>query len=212
VGLRYRGVMGHREDLLAGAKRCLIEKGYARTTARDIVAASGTNLASIGYHYGSKEALLNQALMQAIEEWSEALAAAMAVDTGPGATPIDRFEAIWNNVVELFATHRHLWAASFEILAQIEHVPDVRSAFIEANKQSRPGLARVFQGLDSAIDEKAARVLGSFHQALLTGVMAQWLIDPDSAPSGHDLAGALRIIMTGGEPKATSGESRRLLP
>ena len=41
--------MGHREDLLEGAKRCLYEKGYARTTARDIVAASGTNLASIGY-------------------------------------------------------------------------------------------------------------------------------------------------------------------
>lgn len=49
--------MGHREDLLEGAKRCLLEKGYARTTARDIGAASGTNLASIGYHYGSKEAL-----------------------------------------------------------------------------------------------------------------------------------------------------------
>ena len=31
--------MGHREDLLAGAKRSLYEKGYAGTTARDIVAA-----------------------------------------------------------------------------------------------------------------------------------------------------------------------------
>jgi len=53
--------MGHREDLLAGAVRCLREKGYAHTTARDIVAASGTNLASIGYHYGSTKALLNAA-------------------------------------------------------------------------------------------------------------------------------------------------------
>ena len=57
--------MGHKDDLLDGAKRCLYEKGYARTTARDIVAASGTNLASIGYHYGSKENLLNAALMSA---------------------------------------------------------------------------------------------------------------------------------------------------
>ena len=40
--------MSHREDLLAGAVQCLREKGYAHTTARDIVAASGTNLASIG--------------------------------------------------------------------------------------------------------------------------------------------------------------------
>ena len=42
--------MSHKEDLLAGAVACLREKGYAHTTARDIVAASGTNLASIGYH------------------------------------------------------------------------------------------------------------------------------------------------------------------
>ena len=55
--------MGHREDLLVGAVACLREKGYARTTARDIVAASGTNLASIGYHYGSVTALLNAAVL-----------------------------------------------------------------------------------------------------------------------------------------------------
>ena len=53
--------MGNREDLLAGAKRCLYEKGYASTTARDIATASGTSLAAIGYHFGSKEALMNQA-------------------------------------------------------------------------------------------------------------------------------------------------------
>ena len=28
--------MGNREDLLEGAKRCLLEKGYRATTARDI--------------------------------------------------------------------------------------------------------------------------------------------------------------------------------
>ena len=39
---------------------CLREKGYAHTTARDIVAASSTNLASIGYHYGSTKALLER--------------------------------------------------------------------------------------------------------------------------------------------------------
>ena len=32
--------MGNREDLLAGAKKCLYEKGYARTTARDIASAA----------------------------------------------------------------------------------------------------------------------------------------------------------------------------
>lgn len=59
--------MGHREDLLEGAKRCLLEKGFLRTTARDIVKESGTNLASIGYHYGSKDALVVQAYVSLVE-------------------------------------------------------------------------------------------------------------------------------------------------
>jgi hypothetical protein len=37
-------------------------------------------------------------------------------------------------------------------------------------------------------------VVGSFHLALLSGVMAQWLIDPDHAPSARDLAQALQTV------------------
>jgi AcrR family transcriptional regulator len=199
--------MGHREDLLVGAKRCLIEKGYARTTARDIVAASGTNLASIGYHFGSKEALLNEALMEATDEWGVELGAAISVGTDPDAAPMEKFEVIWSRVVDLFVTHRQLWAANFEILAQIEHVPEARSVLTKANEQARPGLAMQFQNIDSEVDERSARVVGSFHQALLTGVMAQWLIDPETAPTGHDLAEGLRLIMQGvdsGSDKAKS--------
>jgi len=65
--------MGHREALLAGARQCLEEKGYARTTARDIAAAANANLASIGYHFGSKEALLNEAILRACDEWTTRL-------------------------------------------------------------------------------------------------------------------------------------------
>lgn len=38
-------------------------------------------------------------------------------------------------------------------------------------------------------------MLGSFYLALLSGVMAQWLIDPDRAPSARDLAQALQVIV-----------------
>ena len=78
--------MSHKEDLLAGAVACLREKGYAHTTARDIVAASGTNLASIGYHYGSTKALLNAAVLQALEEFGEQMAQAMGTGAIAGET------------------------------------------------------------------------------------------------------------------------------
>ncbi|WP_412540900.1 helix-turn-helix domain-containing protein [Longispora sp. K20-0274] len=79
--------MGNREDLLAGAKRCLYEKGYTRTTSRDIATAAGTSLAAIGYHFKSTEALLNLALMESMAEWGDELARALTGATDSGADP-----------------------------------------------------------------------------------------------------------------------------
>jgi AcrR family transcriptional regulator len=187
--------MGNREELLEAAKRCIYEKGYARTTARDIAAASGVSLAAIGYHFGSKDALLDAARIQAIDEWNDELGRALAADTDADATPIERFEAIWAHMLELFAAHRPLWMASFEMLAQLDHAPEVREAVAAAQQRARLGLARLFHHLDPALDERSAWAVGSFYLALLPGVMAQWLIDPDHAPSARDLAEALRVIV-----------------
>jgi AcrR family transcriptional regulator len=192
--------MGNREALLAAAKRCLYEKGYARTTARDIAAASGVSLAAIGYHFGSKDALLNEARIQAIGEWSGELTRALAADVGPDATPMERFEAIWTKVIESFETHRPLWAASFELLAEIDQAPEVRKVVADAQERARKGLASLFHGIDPALDEHTAWVVGSFYLGLLPGVMAQWLIDPEHAPSGRDLADALRAILADVSP------------
>jgi AcrR family transcriptional regulator len=190
--------MGHREDLMIGAKRCLIEKGYARTTARDIVAVSGTNLASIGYHYGSKDALLNKALVEAISESGLELSAALA-ESGPDAGPMERFESVWTRMIEQFADERQLWLASFEAFAQVDHVPVVREALADGMEQGREGVVEVFKqaGMFQEItDEATLRAIGSFYHALVTGVIAQLLVDPEHAPTGKDLANALRAIVS----------------
>lgn len=187
--------MGNREDLLIGAKKCLAKKGYARTTARDIVAASGANLASIGYHFGSKEALLNAALVEAIDEWGQELERALSAAADIPADPLERFERTWGIIVELFSQHRQLWAANFEVLAQVEYMPAVRKVLIEANERARPGLAALFQGTDPAAGEGTSYAVGTLYQAMLTGVMSQWLIDPATAPSAHDLTVGFRTIL-----------------
>jgi AcrR family transcriptional regulator len=85
--------MGHREDLLAGAVTCIRENGYAGTTARDIVAASGTNLGSIGYHYGSTAALLNAAVTETMRQFGAELSTALAADLDPGTPRRERYWA-----------------------------------------------------------------------------------------------------------------------
>jgi AcrR family transcriptional regulator len=193
--------MGHREDLLEGAKRCLYEKGYARTTARDIVAASGTNLASIGYHYGSKENLLNAALMSATEDFGEAVDAAMG-DGPPDPDPYVRFEAVWTRVLAQYETYRPLWAATFESLSQVDHAEEVRAFFATVQGMAHAELSRLWFATPDgqAVGEREIQV-GRFLQALLIGLMGQMLIDPAQAPTAQDLSAALRTICSGVGPE-----------
>jgi AcrR family transcriptional regulator len=190
--------VGHREDLLVGAKKCLYEKGFARTTARDIVATSGANLASIGYHYGSKDALMQAALISALGDWSSEVEQVLASAVEPHATDLERFEAVWTRMLDVFDSHRPLWAASFEVLVEADHAPELREVLATMQREARVGLAALFLSVGPAVDpeadEEPALRLGAFYQALLTGVMSQWLIDPKSAPTAGDLAEALRVI------------------
>ncbi|MGW0809147.1 TetR/AcrR family transcriptional regulator [Nonomuraea sp. NPDC002799] len=186
--------MGNREDLLAGAKRCLIEKGYTRTTARDIATASGVSLAAIGYHFGSKEALMNETLFEAMREWGDELGATLATGVRADATPLERFEAAWDRVVASFSALRPLWVTQFELLGQIDHLPGVHEQLVGGIKEARLGLAELFEGIEQGSDPERARLTGTVYQALLTGFLSQWLFDPDSALSGREVVKALRMI------------------
>jgi AcrR family transcriptional regulator len=197
--------VGHREDLLDGAKRCLYEKGYARTTARDIVAASGTNLASIGYHYGSKEALLNAALMSATEDFGEAVDRLIG-DAPPAADPFERFEAIWARVIAVYGDYRPLWSATFESLSQVDHAEEVRAFFARVQGFAHAELSRLWFGTPDDVevtDPEQVRV-GALLQALLIGLMGQMLIDPAQAPTARDLAAALRTMVGPAGPGAAA--------
>ena len=109
--------MGNREDLIAGAKRCLVEKGYAHTTARDIAAASGVSLAAIGYHFGSKDALMNQAVYESIGDWADELSRALTAEGALESQPLRRFESILGMTFESFSgPDRGLWAAQLELM------------------------------------------------------------------------------------------------
>ncbi|SDS75743.1 TetR/AcrR family transcriptional regulator [Actinoplanes derwentensis] len=183
--------MGNRELLLDAAKRCLYDKGYTRTTARDVATAAGVSLAAIGYHYGTKEALLDAALRQALEEWGDDLIRVLSDEHDETAVPADRFAAAWDKVIASFTRTAPLWAVQFEIIASIDRAPEMRSAFAEANSHARLALVELFKLTVPAERQEAA---GTLLQAVLGGLAAQWLVDPDSAPTGEELVEALRSI------------------
>jgi AcrR family transcriptional regulator len=192
--------MSNREALLEGARKCLSEKGYARTTARDIAAAAGVSLAAIGYHFRTTEALLNEAIFVGIGQWAEDLGRLLAEEAGNDGTVLEQFEAVWTRVIESFADHRGVLAASYEIMVRAEEVPEVRRRLAAAMETARIALAELFTDVDAQAEPERARQVGSFYYAILSGLMTQWLVDPDNAPSGSDLAAALSEVLSAGSP------------
>jgi AcrR family transcriptional regulator len=187
--------VGHREDLLAGARRCLEKRGYARTTARDLVAESGTNLASIGYHFGSKEALLSEAISQSFQEWAERVRD-LVLATEPGDDPVRRLSATWTAMLTSFVEFRGLAVAFMEAMAQAERQPDLRAQLAAVYDQSRTSVGHMIAELTGVPDGPEARALASFQIAVCDGLLVQWLLDPDAVPSGEQLASALAASLT----------------
>jgi len=185
--------MGHREALLDGARRCLLERGYARTTARDLVAASGTNLASIGYHFGSKEALLNGAMQQCFDEYIEQISQIVFAD--PSATPLERVQASWQALVSTFDQYRPLMVAFVEALAQAQRVPQLQAQLAECYERLRVSVAGMVQASVAGLPDHTARHVACFLIAVYDGLQVQWLLDPQRAPTPDQLMTALEIAL-----------------
>jgi AcrR family transcriptional regulator len=193
--------VGHREQLLESAKRLLEERGYARITARDLVAASGTNLASIGYHFGSKAALLNAAIESSFEDWTEQLASLVMAD--PEATPIQRGMATWVTVLDTLPERRPMLQAYVDALAQAQRDPALQAQLAEHYRRARARVAQlVARSLDDGTpaDDPRCQAIATFVIAVCDGLSVQWLLDPEHVPNGEQLLAGLATVWAASFP------------
>jgi AcrR family transcriptional regulator len=183
---------GHRERLLEAAVVCLQEKGYARTTSRDLVAASGTNLASIGYHFGSKEQLLNIAVAEAFQRWLKPLVA-LAAEPG-AATPLERLQRGLTGVTDSLEENRPLVAAALEAWAQLSRSEDLRATMKAGYDDFHRAIAATVGGAfeEAGASEVDAEALATLLIALFDGLLVRSQLEPDDPPSGERLTAAVQ--------------------
>jgi AcrR family transcriptional regulator len=176
---------GHRERLLEGALACLQERGFARTTTRDIVAASGTNLGSIVYHYGTKERLLEEAMGEGFRRWTEAISAVADEST---ANPFEQMRAALGQARALFDEQEGLYTAFLEAAAQTGRSDDLREHVAAGYERTRTRVAESIRHTMPGESERDTRTLASLMVAIVDGLMLQWLFDRDAVPSGEEVA------------------------
>lgn len=185
--------MPNREALLEAGIACLQEKDYADTTARDIARRANVSLGAIGYHFGTTDNLLHEALAEAVRRWLDPLIG--LISTAPALlTPAQLGPAI-DRLLETFKTNRPLVLAYFQALLRAQHAPDLRSAMAADFDALRAAITTGVEQLQ-ATQPKSRRldpeVCATLVMAVFDGLIMQGLLDPDHLPAGEEIAETLR--------------------
>lgn len=187
--------MGNREDLLRGAKGCIVELGYARTTARDISDAAGTSLAAIGYHFGSKQNLVTTAMTEMLTERLDPTPVASLVTAAPQDAPIsEQFESTWSRLIEQIAGDPVGIAVVMENLAQLGRLPEVQETLSEQRMHAISKIGRAFAERNPDLPHARADAVAKFYAAVLLGLVVAVAIDEESVPTAAEMLLAMETL------------------
>ena len=153
--LRERRAQLTRDEILGAARRLFAERGYARTSVRDIAKAAGVSAQTVYDSVGSK-----QALVSSLND---------LIDTEAGIAALARAAAESEDPGEVAATNARITRSI------LEHCGDIIHALV-TGAAAEPELAAVLAEGQRRHVEGAGRVV-----AVLRGLDALGPIDPDEA-------------------------------
>ncbi|MGY1944220.1 TetR/AcrR family transcriptional regulator [Nocardia asiatica] len=186
--------MGNREDLLAGARKVIIERGIAKATARDIASAAGVSLAAIGYHFGSKDQLITEALSDSL---GTAIGDSMEakIREGSGVAPLAAFAALWNGMPAVFTENRDSMLASLENLVRVARTPESQKFFAQTLPGAYQDMADGLREAHPQLTEDQAMAIAELYFVLVQGLgVLQTIVPEASLPDGDRMARAVAAL------------------
>ncbi len=182
-----------RGRLLAAARRCITLNGLAGTTSRDIASAAGANLAAITYHFGSKEELVAQALLEGLQGW---LAPTIAV-LGSDVEPTLRATLAIRTLMTTFEEQKHEAPGYLQALVESPRIQPLQDGVVRLWGELRSLLAAQIVGMqqhreleDWVNPDAMAGVL----IAIANGLVLQATVDPEG-PSVEAMAGQFGLLL-----------------
>ena len=188
-----------RKRLLEATIRTIQEKGRSGATVRQITSAAEADLGSINYHFGSKDELLDKALVAVCERWVDSLKGSGLVSAA-GKTFGERIARSLGAFATSVPRNRSLALAFIEALATADRSPTVKDALRDSYEELRTAIAEGAgegAGPLAQADEAADTVAGAI-VALFDGVLIQLLLDPERALKPRELVASLGSLFTTG--------------
>lgn len=159
----------NRARLVEGTLRCLERLPPEQVTARAIAEESGANPASINYHFGSKDLLVVEAVIEGLDRWLSEIADSL--DEVAARRPKERFERA-AEVLRTGGRHAGLVRNYVGALVKAQHNERIKDTLADGVRRTRPRLAAVLElGEDEIGQDTAALVLAMFHGLLLHSLL-----------------------------------------
>jgi len=186
---------GSKDRLRRAALHCIARQGYAATTSRDIAREAQANVASINYHFGSKEALVTEALGECFGIWNQRVENALV--SAAGLAPRDQLAAILHAAIDSFAEFEssvHACVETYAPALRSEELRERMAAGYATVRDSAVQLAtKAMQDGGIAVPNNLAAIT-SVLMAVCDGLMLQWIADPDAPPDAAGTLDALSAI------------------
>jgi AcrR family transcriptional regulator len=165
----------NRASLIEGTLVCLEKLPPERVTARAITKESGANLASIAYHFGSKDNLVTEAVIEGLDRWLAEVTASL--ENLDAQDPVERYRLAGEAIETSRRRHAGLARNFIGALAKAQHDARVRQLLADGFRRTRPAVAALLGlGDDQAGEDAAGLILAQFN-----GLLFQALLDPDLA-------------------------------
>lgn len=167
-----------RSQLIQATREAIRDVGMAGATAREITGRASANLASIPYHFGSKDALVAESLVTETRELVGPVLDLLSSDR-PAAERATEAVVLLNDLFERSVAHVPVYLAA---LAALPHSPPVAAGLSSLWADVREALAAdIARQLDAEalpgwVDPHA---MAALILSLVNGVVIAASVDPD---------------------------------
>lgn len=183
-----------RQRLLDAAEWLFIEKGYEAMSLRHITTRAGANLAAVNYHFGSKEALIQELLSQRLNRLNQERLQLLSAGESLATEKLDATAILGMLFVPAFRlSHGNASGPAFmRLLGRVysdpspfvrsyldEHYKSISGRFFEAFSKALPELPRPELGLrlHFALKAISGMLAGEDMQALIASITKGEAID-----------------------------------
>jgi TetR/AcrR family transcriptional regulator, transcriptional repressor of bet genes len=167
-----------RRSLIQATISAVAQNGWSGTTLNVVAELAGVSRALIGFHFSSKEQLLDAVLENALDTYDKSLKASLAKVSGD---PLAQIGGYLNHDMRFAATHNELLSLWFAAWGEVRVTNKYRMSLLPIDHNYRDeiadNLAKILNNKNEA--KRRATMLDSF----IYGVWLECHIDPE----GYDL-------------------------